>query len=124
MSFFQFFLILHLLGAGYLGILTFASFFSLISKKVLYYKHLSKQVAVIGCFQLVTGSLLTLLIKKNGSVLTFCSKIGLYLGIVLLLEYLLYKALPKENRTYFPLSFVTGVLSFGIFISICSGFYL
>ncbi|CAN5166650.1 hypothetical protein BH11PAT1_BH11PAT1_5530 [soil metagenome] len=115
----QFLLIFHLLGAVCIALLMLTSFFALAKHKSSYYKPLAIHVAVTTCFQLITGSLLALTYPNSESIFSFCSKIGIYLVTVILVESLLFKRLYTD--TLFPIKLVISSLTLGfvfVFVTI------
>jgi hypothetical protein len=120
----QILLITHLLGALYIGLFVIASIVVLVRRKVDYYKPIAGQIAFSTCFQLISGSLLTLQYQNSASLFSFCSKIGLYLFVVVIIETLLYKRLHEQNVEKFPQNLVTSSLSLGMLFVVFTLLYI
>ncbi|HLL60628.1 MAG TPA: hypothetical protein VK338_02835 [Candidatus Nitrosocosmicus sp.] len=114
----QILLFSHLIGATLVGVLIITAFVCLLKNISQRYKFLAKSIAIGTAAQLLTGSLLALTALQREPLLYFCSKVGIYVTVVLVVEGLLYRQMNKENLRYFPLKFVTSSLTFGIFFVI------
>lgn len=108
-------LLAHLIGAGYVGLSVISAVFSLYQKKSSSYKKLSLQIGVGGAYQLISGSLLALAsVHSQGYLWDFCNKISLYIGIIFLVEILLFKRMQKYQDLSFPTHVVISSLTFAV----------
>jgi len=115
----QVILMLHIGGAVSVGLLVIFSFVSLIKRLVIFYKPLALCVAFGACFQMLTGLLLAVNDQNSESIVSFCTKLGIYLFFVLLVEALLFRQLMSTRL--FPIRSVVSSLALGlifIFITI------
>lgn len=113
-------LFFHLLGAGLIGSVIVLTLVSLIRKQENRYSFYAKILAFSGAYQLITGSLLGVLV--HGTLLSFCARIGLYLFILVGIESLLLLKM-KKISVPLPLREVGFALSFGmsfVFLTIIS----
>lgn len=107
----SFFLFVHLVGAVIVSIFTFLALVALLTKSSAKYSFYAKSIAISGAFQLVSGSLLGWSIHSN--LFAFCTRIGMYLGVILLTEMVLFMAM-KKYALPFPSFQVASSLSFGV----------
>lgn len=117
MIFYQLFLLAHLTGALVLGILILKTVIVLVSKTSSKYNNLAWKIGLGSGYQLVTGSLLEMSAHRPDSLLVFCSKIGLYLAVVLIIEGLLFIQIRRDSRNVFPIRAVSYSLTFGLFFT-------
>jgi hypothetical protein len=110
----QILLLLHLLGAVSVGILIIAAGFALVTRKSHFYKSFALLIALGAGFQLVSGSLFAISVQSNESLLAFCSKIGIYLTVIGIIEALLFSRLQAEKQNTFPARIVASSLMFGM----------
>src|SRR3989339_1050683 len=96
-------LFIHLVGAGALFVLSLWTFIDLWSGKREVFRARAFQIGGLFFVQVASGSALTLS-DQAPSVVAYCSKMGLYLGVVAVIEGMLFEAL---TRTAFPLRPVT-----------------
>lgn len=118
-------LLAHLIGAGYVGIHIVSSIFAIFQNDISQYRKLSSRIALGGGYQLVSGSILALVsVHSELSLIQFCSKIGLYTGIILFAEALLLYKMKKYEELQFPYQVVLSSLIFGLFFTIITIFDL
>ncbi len=79
------------------------------------YKKLAIIIASIATTQVITGSLLALLSDKTSSIV-YCSKIGIYIAVLFVIEYLLLRKMQKKDN--FSVNFVkfSSFSSFATFV--------
>lgn len=114
MNLFQLFLLFHISGALVLLLLILASFIFIFKNKLPLLKNLSLGIGFGTLFQLTTGALLSLASANGQSLIVFCSRIGIYLTIVLITEMLIF----LKIKNIFPLRQVTLYISIGVLISL------
>ncbi|MDQ3098994.1 MAG: hypothetical protein M3Q44_04575 [bacterium] len=112
---YSFYLFLHLIGAAVLFLTITYSLFTLKFPSKLTYKAEAIIIAINGCFQLISGSLLALN-SPGTSASAFCAKIGLYLSVIAIAEFALY--LKIKDKRIFPGVPVYSSLSTGILVSV------
>ncbi len=117
-------LIAHLLGAGAIGFFILKAFIQLYKNQSSEYKNSSIQIGMSAGYQLATGSLLALNIQTTQGLLNFCNKMGLYLGIVLLVESILFYRMQKNQSWIAPARFVFSSLSLGIIFTLATVFHI
>ncbi len=117
-----YFLSLHLAGAIITGVLIIRAFAALIKDQILRYKPLAFQIAFAGAFQLITGSLLIFADRHAMSLASACSRIGMYLGLVIFAEIFLYRRMRNEGTYSFPTRAVFSSLSGSLVIVILALF--
>lgn len=91
-------LIAHLMGAFGLGIFIVNAFVNLYKNRTESFQRSSVQIGIGAGYQLITGSLLAIDIKTMQGLLHFCNKMGLYVGIVLFVETLLFYRMQKNKN--------------------------
>lgn len=91
-------IIIHIIGAGILGIFVLTAIATLITKKARYYKFLAISIAVNTLVQIVSGVWLTIASSEGMSVIAFCTRIGAYLFLVLVMEVSLILAIRSAER--------------------------
>lgn len=114
MNLFQLFLFLHLTGALVLLLLILASFILIFKNKLPLLKNLSLGIGFGTLFQLTTGTLLSLVSANGQSLIVFCSRIGIYLTIVLVTEMVIF----LKIKNIFPLRQVASYILTGVIISL------
>src|SRR3989344_6666702 len=95
-------LAIHIGGAVVTGAVVAASFAALAGGGARFYRRLSLFVGLGGGFQLVSGALLALV--SSDTVLSFCSRIGVYAFVVLATEAFLALAM-RRSKERFPKKF-------------------
>jgi len=108
-------LLFHILGAFTMAALMISAVIFILQNKTERLETLAKNISYGLGFQLVTGSLLVFADVTRGSIISFCSKIGLYILIVAGVETLLFYKMKKLN---FPLSTVLGSSAVGMSFAI------
>lgn len=104
-------LAIHLIGAIGLAVIILVSIISIINNS---HKRLKNLVVLVGLssgLQLVTGSLLVIN-SDSGTLLSFCSNIGLYLSIIVITELILFYKI--KNIYTFPLKTVISPTAVGM----------
>lgn len=96
----HFFFMLHLLGALVSFCLIFKSLFALVSKEIAIYKKLSVSLWGGTVFQLITGGGM-LFVSPEISFMSVCSKLGIYLGIIFLIQGTFYSK--AQERSILPM---------------------
>lgn len=107
------FLILHLAGAAVIAGLIIKTLVVLVQSRVSAYGGTAKAIALITAWQLITGSLLTIVKLQETSLLVFCARIGVYLAVVVAMEMLLLAKM-RQAQLPFPKSFVNASVSAGL----------
>lgn len=92
-------IIIHIIGAGILGLFVLTAITTLITKKARYYKFLAISIAVNTVVQIVSGVWLTIASNEGMSVIAFCTRIGAYLFLVLVMESSLILAIRNAERS-------------------------
>jgi hypothetical protein len=109
------YLSLHLIGATALFAAIGYALFTLKFPSKISYSKQAGFVALNGCFQLISGSLLA--INSPGtSAGGFCAKIGIYVALIAITETSLYMKMKEKGA--FPDSTVYSSLTAGIVISL------
>jgi hypothetical protein len=113
-------LILHLVGAAISGLLVVGALVSVFSKQSRWYKPTAIGIAVSAALQLISGSVLSFV--SNGSLLTFCARIGIYLSVLVVAELVVWSA-ARKNQQVFPTravvsSFATGLAAVAVYVSL------
>lgn len=107
------FLALHLLGAVALAALVMASIFTVVRGRAHEAAGYARSLALLALVQTGTGACLAF-ISPGGSALAFCSKIGVYIAVIVITELFLFRT--ARGSEAFPLRPVLGA----VFISIIS----
>jgi hypothetical protein len=109
----QFLMGVHLFGALFMAIFVAISVFSMLRKKSEHYPLCASAIGFIACWQLITGALFTLTQKVPGTLLLFCTRIGLYLAVVFVVEAVLFLKI-KNARLAFPRNSVAFFMGTGM----------
>lgn len=117
-------LIAHLFGATAIGFLILKTFIQLYKNQSSEYKNSAIQIGASAGYQLATGSLLAFNIQTTQGLLNFCNKMGLYLGIVLLVESILFYRMQKNQNWIAPARFVFSSLSLGLVVTLATVFHI
>lgn len=96
----------HLIGALVLFTLICQTIIIIKKTRINSYIKTAKLIAVNTSLQLITGAALALLSLSEPNLAMYCSKMGLYIGITLAAEYILYKKARKSD-ILFPIKPVT-----------------
>lgn len=114
------FLTLHLAGAAVTGVLLCWSVLSLVqNRKARYQRHITSLAACSG-FQLVSGAVLGAFSTQNVSGTLFCTRLGLYVAVIMLVEYWLYRKSEEKNRRECSLRGAYSILTAGTIVSVAS----
>ena len=106
-------LAIHIGGAVVTGAVVAASFAALAGGGARFYRRLALFVGLGGGFQLVSGALLV----SSDTVLSFCSRIGVYAFVVLATEAFLALAM-RRSKERFPKKFALYPLGAGMAVSL------
>ncbi len=117
----NFLLFMHVLGAGITGFMVIFSFVLILLNKSALYRNISIGLAGMTLFQIITGSLISLL--SADSVATYCTRIALYMSIVLVTEIALFWKM-KLGLYPFRFVFASVTVSFVITLVTAVGIYL
>ena len=101
---FETFLYLHLTGAALMGVLGIWAVVEVVRRDSTKLALIAKLLAAGLLYQVISGSALGFV--KQGTLLAFCSRIGLYLFIILAIEVLIFVRM-KAQSGEFPMRFVT-----------------
>lgn len=118
MTLYQFFLYVHLGGAVIMALAILIVVAVLVFRKSAAYSFQAKCIARITALQCMSGSGLALT-DQHPSVLAFCSKLGLYLAIILIVEIVLFFKMEKIARP-FPLKPVSVALGGGSAVALAT----
>ena len=110
-------LICHLLGAGFTGIFIIKAVRILLSQQSSQYKTTAMIIGYSAFYQMTTGSLLAVSMQKTYSLQQFCTSIGIYLSIIVVIESILFKRM-RENSLPFPLKIVSSSLITGSLVTV------
>lgn len=103
----------HITGALLLGFFIVSALVQIYTNKENTFKKSAITIGFAAGYQLITGSFLALDIQTKSGLFGFCSKIGLYLAIVISIEYLLFYRMQK-NAVIMPIRLVLASLIIGI----------
>lgn len=106
-------LIAHLTGAFVIGFFILKAVTDILRNQSASYRTSSMQIAVGAGYQLITGSLLAMNINTSQSLLAFCSKMSLYIGIVFFVEALLFYRMENNQSKMIPARIAVSSLSIG-----------
>jgi hypothetical protein len=104
----------HITGALLLGYFIVSALVQIYTNKENTFKKSAITIGLAAGYQLITGSLLALDIQTKSGLFGFCSKIGLYLAIVISVEYLLFYRMQKNTAVIMPARLVLSSLIIGI----------
>ncbi len=104
------FLYTHIVGAGVLAIFICTAVF----EKVIPHQKLAFIIAYLTMIQLMSGSILSII--TNTSLLSFCSRIGIYMFVVSMVEMYLFYKTQKNKLEKFPTAYVLSSISAGMLI--------
>lgn len=102
---------MHIVGAGVVGLALIYTLFLLTKKYQKHYKSTAITLSALTSFQLITGSVMSLLHPMT--IQRFCVNISIYLAIIVVAEYCLLIQSKKTNYN-FPLIPVVSLFLFGI----------
>lgn len=117
-------LLAHLTGAVATGFFILKAFINLLKNQASTYKSSAIQIGVGAGYQLITGSFLAMNSNTSESLLAFCSKMGLYIGIVLFVEALLFLRMQKDQMWIKPAQIAFSSLSIGIVFTLYTVFHI
>lgn len=107
----------HIIGALILGLFVLATIFILSKKKSAYYKNFAIYIAYGSALQILSGVLLSAVQAEKMSLLAYCSRLGLYLAILFITEFMIYMAMKNKN-IIFPSKLVFNSTALAIFLAI------
>lgn len=110
---YQIVLVTHLIGTFILFFLICQTILAFKKDNVNIYINLAVRIAIITGLQLLTGAILTIISLSEANLTMYCSKIGLYIGVILTTEYILYKKARKKN-ILFPIKTVAIPIAIGL----------
>jgi hypothetical protein len=111
-------LFVHIIGSLVIGVLIVLTVYAIIQKRASEYRRLALGIAWSSAAQLITGSLLVVTQEQTPSLLVFCSKIGIYMSLVIASEALLFYRMRQEPLKIFPLRTVTSLFSIAMIMII------
>lgn len=117
------FLTLHILGALYTALILTYSGISIYKNKTSTYKNLVIQIIVLLFVQTLSGSILSLLTTHSLTITDFCSRIGIYVGSILVMEGVLLWNMNKYHLS-FPKIFVSSFGAFSILTAVTTALYI
>ena len=117
------FLTLHILGALYTGLLLFQSGFAMYKSKTEEYRNFAIQIIIMLFIQILSGCILSLQSSHGMSITDFCSRIGLYIGSIAIMESILFWKM-FNRKILFPKVFVSSVGLASILMAISTLVYM
>lgn len=108
----------HIFGAIFVGIFIAFAIISLIKRDKQNYSFFAKSIGLGGGAQLITGALLP--VFGPSTLFSFCSKIGIYMSIIFMIEYFLYRAM-NRTQIVFPIKPALSFLGIGMICTVISG---
>ncbi|MDQ3076906.1 MAG: hypothetical protein M3Q63_02535 [bacterium] len=111
-------LILHLLGFLVISIFVIKSVIAILYSHYSHISFLAKSLAISSLIQLLSGSLLLFLQESPRSLIVFCTRISIYLTIIIVVETLLFWKMNQHKKRAFPLVTVGAVMTAGIIMTI------
>jgi hypothetical protein len=116
-------LTLHLVGAFILFVLLGRAVYSLISNNISALKPSATSIAWGLAFQLITGSFMALAASNGMSLIAFCNRVVLYVGLTLIVEMMLFFKM-RRSQALFPLYNVASSFGVGLIFVIATAFTL
>lgn len=114
----------HIVGALVTVILIVKAIIDVLSNRLHVLRPRAVQLGYCICYQVITGALLAILASQKISPILFCNKIGLYLGIVGLVELFLFIKVKSKPTLFFPIRVVLASFTISIIVTISTAFYL
>ena len=111
-------LFVHLVGAGYTGVVLVQAVMALFRNRTATYQSLAQRIALMLVLQIVSGCLLIIESHQLLSALAFCSKFSLYFVPMIAIEGLLFVKMSQEMTGKFPMIFVTRAFSLSLFVAL------
>ncbi len=111
-------LFVHLVGAGFTGVVLVQSIMAVLRNCADTYRPLAQQIALMLVLQIVSGCLLVIESHQSLSALEFCSKFSLYFIPIIGIEGLLFVKMGQGMIEKFPMVFVTRAFSLSLFIAL------
>jgi hypothetical protein len=111
------FLSLHIAGALGLAVVAVFTFLQMYIKKLHLHFSLAKWIAYAGGFQVITGSILALISTTNTPITVFCSKMGIYITSIVILEVLIYQQMQRNKIYVFPVRAIMTTLTLSITVT-------
>ena len=116
-------LILHVLGALYTGLLLFQSGFAIYKNKTEKYKSFAIRIIIMFFIQILSGCILSLQSSHGMSITDFCSRIGIYIGSILVMEGVLLWNMNKHHLS-FPKILVSSFGTLSILTAVTTAIYI
>lgn len=114
MNLFHIVLISHILGSVFVGILVVSILYIAFRNKSVFYKPSALYLGLAAGYQLATGSMLAIMMPGAESLFSFCSKIGLYISVILFAQIILYMKMRQSNAAVFPVRAVVSSIGTGM----------
>ena len=117
------FLTLHILGALYTGLLLVQSGFAIYKSKTEEYRNFAIQIIIMLFIQILSGCILSLQSSHGMSITDFCSRIGIYVGSILVMEGVLLWNINKHHLS-FPKILVSSFATLSILSAVTTAIYI
>ena len=124
MNIVQLLLASHILGSIFVGALVAFILFISFRNKAALYKSSALSLGLAAGYQFITGSLLVIAMPGAESLFSFCSKIGLYLSVILFAEVVLYMKMRQHSEAVFPAKAVVSSIGTGMVFVLTAVFTL
>lgn len=116
-------LILHILGALYTGLLLFHSGFAIYKSKTEEYRNFAIRIIIMLFIQILSGCILSLQSSHGMNITDFCSRIGIYVGSILVMEGVLLWNMDKHHLS-FPKLLVSSFGALSILTAVTTAIYI
>ncbi len=117
-------LVIHILGAIILGVIVILAWINLFKSTSDTYISSARHIGIGAGFELITGALLAVHIQSYSGLLQYCSKLFIYLGIILFTEIVLLYRMKNHEMTNFRTRIAFSMLAAGIIINIAAIFHI
>lgn len=111
-------LFVHLVGAGYTGVVLVQAVMALFRNQTTTYQSLAQRIAFMLVLQIVSGCLLVIESHQLLSALAFCSKFSLYFVPTVTIEGLLFVKMGQSMLEKFPMIFVARAFSLSLVVAL------
>lgn len=108
----------HIFGAIFVGIFIVLAIISMLKQEKQNYSFFAKSIGLGGGLQLITGALLP--VFGHSTLFSFCTKIGIYMSIIFMMEYFLFLSM-KRTQIVFPFRPALSPLGMGMMGAVISG---
>lgn len=113
---------IHILGAGYVGVLLVQTMVALWKNYTHTYNFYARQIALMLVVQVVSGCLLLIQSHQSLSAFELCSRFGLYFFPTVAIEIFLFLKMNAHIVEKFPTVFVVRAFCLSLFITMSTIF--